>query len=65
MRGHKQERGILWRALDDAVTFWAGKPELPGQEKITFGVVLLCPPEVRPKVQPEAQEEPRRELPRR
>jgi hypothetical protein len=53
------------RALDDAVTFWAGKPELPGQEKITFGIVLLYPPEVPPKVQPEVQEEPSRELPRR
>ncbi|WEO94958.1 barstar family protein [Streptomyces sp. FXJ1.172] len=38
------EREILWRALDDAVTFWAGKPVLPGQERITFEVVLLCPP---------------------
>ncbi|MFF4691105.1 barstar family protein [Streptomyces sp. NPDC001307] len=56
-----EERGILWHALDDAVTFWAGKPELPGQEKITFGIVLLYPPEV----QPEVQEEPSRELPRR
>jgi hypothetical protein len=60
-----EQRGILVRALDDAVTFWARKPELPGQEKITFGIVLLYPPEVPPKVQPEVQEEPSRELPRR
>ncbi|MGW7527381.1 barstar family protein [Streptomyces sp. NPDC054783] len=56
-----EERKILWRALNDAMTFWAGRPELPGQEKITFDVVLLCPPEARK----EAQEELRRELLRR
>ncbi|MEU8971564.1 barstar family protein [Streptomyces monashensis] len=38
------EREILLRALDDAVTFWAGKPGLPGQERRTFEVVLLGPP---------------------
>ncbi|OIK07122.1 hypothetical protein BIV23_05065 [Streptomyces monashensis] len=38
------EREILMRALDDAVTFWAGKPGLPGQERRTFEVVLLGPP---------------------
>jgi RNAse (barnase) inhibitor barstar len=42
-----EEREILFRALSDATNFWAGKPELPGQEKVTFQVVLLCPPEVQ------------------
>jgi hypothetical protein len=56
-----EQRGILVRALDDAVTFWAGKPELPGQQKITFGVVPLCPPRSGPR----PRKEPRRELPRR
>ncbi|MET8570653.1 barstar family protein [Streptomyces sp. NPDC004783] len=42
-----EEREILFRALNDAVRFWVGKPELPGQEKITFQAVLLCPPDVR------------------
>jgi hypothetical protein len=36
------ERGILLRALEDAVAYWAGKAELPGQEKPTLDVVLLC-----------------------
>ncbi|MYR40845.1 hypothetical protein GTW67_02115 [Streptomyces sp. SID5910] len=40
-----EERVILFRALDDAVKFWAGKPEIPGQGKITFQVVLVCPPD--------------------
>jgi RNAse (barnase) inhibitor barstar len=44
------EREILFRALNDAVKFWAGKPELPGQEKFTFQAVLLCPPDVQEKV---------------
>ncbi|MFF6878127.1 MULTISPECIES: barstar family protein [unclassified Streptomyces] len=42
-----EEREILFRALNDAVKFWAGKPELPGQEKITFQAVLLCPPDAQ------------------
>ncbi|MET9864741.1 barstar family protein [Streptomyces sp. NPDC006386] len=42
-----EEREILFRALNDAVKFWAGQPELPGQEKITFQVVLLCPPDLQ------------------
>ncbi|MGJ5752978.1 barstar (barnase inhibitor) [Streptomyces puniciscabiei] len=41
-----EEREILWRALNDSVTFWAGKPELPGQEKSSFDVVLLCPSDI-------------------
>ncbi|QHA09924.1 hypothetical protein GQF42_31095 [Streptomyces broussonetiae] len=41
-----EERDILWRAMNDTVKFWAGKPELPGQQKTTFDVVLLCPPDV-------------------
>lgn len=42
-----EEREILFRALNDAAKFWAGKPDLPGQEKITFQAVLLCPPEAQ------------------
>ncbi|MEU0197931.1 MULTISPECIES: barstar family protein [unclassified Streptomyces] len=42
-----EEREILFRTLNDAVKFWAGQPELPGQEKITFQVVLLCPPDLQ------------------
>ncbi|MGW5211622.1 barstar family protein [Streptomyces sp. NPDC004051] len=42
-----EERDILFRALKDAANFWAGKPELPGQEKITFQAVLLCPPKIQ------------------
>ncbi|MFB8178682.1 barstar family protein [Streptomyces sp. NPDC055966] len=38
------EREILLRALDDAVTFWAGRPGLPGQERSSFEVVLPGPP---------------------
>jgi RNAse (barnase) inhibitor barstar len=45
-----EEREILFRALNDAVKFWAGKPELPGQEKFTLQAVLLCPPDVEEKV---------------
>ncbi|MFJ2967290.1 barstar family protein [Streptomyces collinus] len=45
-----EEREILFRALNGAVKFWAGKPELPGQEKITFRTVLLCPPDVQEEV---------------
>ena len=45
-----EEREILSRALNDAVKFWAGKPELPGQEKFTLQAVLLCPPDVEEKV---------------
>lgn len=45
-----EEREILFRALNDAVKFWGGKPELPGQEKITFQAVLLCPPDVHEEV---------------
>ncbi|MEU2295911.1 barstar family protein [Streptomyces antibioticus] len=36
-----EEREFLFRALNDAVKFWSRKPELPGQEKNTFQVVLL------------------------
>ena len=50
------EREVLMRALRDAVKHWAGKPELPGREKTTFDVVLLCPPA--------AQEEMLREISR-
>ncbi|MBL3669348.1 hypothetical protein JL475_25855 [Streptomyces sp. M2CJ-2] len=42
-----EERGILLRPLNDVAKFWAGKPELPGQERITFQAVLLCPPEAQ------------------
>ncbi|MER6572998.1 barstar family protein [Streptomyces sp. NPDC001093] len=56
-----EERGILWRALDDAVTFWTGGAALPGHEKITFAVVLLCSPGAQDVV----REELRRELLRR
>ena len=49
-----EEREILLRAMSDAVKFWAAKPKLPGQEKTTFQVVLLCPPD--------AQEEMIREI---
>ncbi|MGW6542369.1 barstar family protein [Streptomyces massasporeus] len=42
-----EEREILFRALNDAVKFWAGKPELPGQEKVTFQAVLLCSPDIQ------------------
>ncbi|MFI7015918.1 barstar family protein [Streptomyces sp. NPDC050164] len=45
-----EEREILFRSLNDAVKFWAGKPELPGQEKIIFQTVLLCPPDVQEEV---------------
>ncbi|MET9134973.1 barstar family protein [Streptomyces antibioticus] len=45
-----EEREILFRALNDAVTFWAQKPELPGQEKTTFQVVLLRPPDIQEEV---------------
>ncbi|MFJ4283444.1 barstar family protein [Streptomyces massasporeus] len=45
-----EEREILFRALNYAVEFWAGKPELPGQEKITFKTVLLCPPDAHEEV---------------
>jgi hypothetical protein len=45
-----EEREILFRALKDAAEFWAGKPELPGQEKITFQVVLLCPPDAQEEI---------------
>ncbi|MFI8946941.1 barstar family protein [Streptomyces sp. NPDC053750] len=45
-----EEREILFRALNDAVKFWAGKPDLPGEEKITFQAVLLCPPDVQEQV---------------
>ncbi|MEU9592408.1 barstar family protein [Streptomyces sp. NPDC048219] len=44
------EREILFRALNDAVKFWAGKPELPGRGKFTLQAVLLCPPDVQEKV---------------
>jgi hypothetical protein len=47
LSGSAEERGILFRALNDTAKFWAGKPELPGQEKITFQAVLLCPPEIQ------------------
>ncbi|WP_055691948.1 barstar family protein [Streptomyces prasinus] len=40
-----EERDILFRALKDSANFWTGKTELPGQEKVTFQAVLLCPPE--------------------
>lgn len=42
-----EERGILFRSLNDATKFWAGKAGLPGQEKTTFQAVLPCPPEVQ------------------
>ncbi|MEV5726846.1 MULTISPECIES: barstar family protein [Streptomyces] len=45
-----EERKILLRAMNDAVKFWAAKPELPGQEKITFQVALLCPPDTREEI---------------
>lgn len=45
-----EEREILFRALNDAVKFWTRKPELPGEEKITFQAVLLCPPDVQEQV---------------
>ncbi|MGJ3561812.1 hypothetical protein ACR6C2_40430 [Streptomyces sp. INA 01156] len=44
------ERDILFRALSDAANFWAGKTELPGQEKVTFQTVLPCPPEVQEEI---------------
>jgi hypothetical protein len=47
LSGSPEEREILFRALNDAAKFWAGKPELPGQGKITFQAVLLCPPETQ------------------
>ncbi|MER7191135.1 barstar family protein [Streptomyces flaveolus] len=45
-----EEREFLFRALNDAVKFWASRPEPPCQEKITFQAVLLCPPDVQEKV---------------
>ncbi|MFJ5031024.1 barstar family protein [Streptomyces sp. NPDC088560] len=42
-----EEREILWHAMNGAVKFWAGKPELPGQQKTTFDVILLCPADVQ------------------
>ncbi|WP_180989449.1 hypothetical protein [Streptomyces cahuitamycinicus] len=35
LSGSVEERETLFRALNDTVKFWAGKPELPGQEKTT------------------------------
>ncbi|MGW7522943.1 barstar family protein [Streptomyces sp. NPDC054783] len=48
-----EERKILMRTLKNAVRFWAGRPELPGQEKTTFEVVLLCPPDIQEEVRNE------------
>lgn len=45
-----EERKIFLRALNYAATFWAGKPDLSGQERTTFRVMLLCPPEAQQKV---------------
>lgn len=47
LSGSPGERAILFRALHDAAKFWAGKPGLPGQGKVTFRTVLLCPPEAQ------------------
>lgn len=45
LSGSSEERPIFYRALLDAAQWWAQKPELPGQEKITFRTVLLCSPQ--------------------
>lgn len=47
LSGNPEEREILFHILNDTANFWAGKPELPGQEKVTFQAVLLCPPETQ------------------
>ncbi|MFE1951028.1 barstar family protein [Streptomyces sp. NPDC059524] len=38
-----QEREVPFRMLKDAAKHWAGKPDLPGQKKVSFEAVLLCP----------------------
>lgn len=47
LSGNSEEREILFRTLNDTANFRARKPELPGQEKVTFQAVLLCPPEIQ------------------
>ncbi|MFJ5967629.1 barstar family protein [Streptomyces sp. NPDC093060] len=41
LSGSPEERVIFHRALTDAAKYWATKPELPGQKKTTFRVILL------------------------
>ncbi|MGW1917204.1 barstar family protein [Streptomyces sp. NPDC002076] len=42
-----EERGILWRALDDAVTFWAGKPDYRDRRRSPSA--LYCCARARPR----------------
>ncbi|MFF0159082.1 barstar family protein [Streptomyces sp. NPDC005263] len=44
LSGSSEERDTLYRTLVSAAGHWAAKPELPGQEKISFRTVLLCSP---------------------
>lgn len=39
------ERRFFFGALRRGARFWAARPELPGQNRTTFHVVLLCSPE--------------------
>ncbi|MCX4742524.1 barstar family protein [Streptomyces antibioticus] len=43
-----EEREFLFRALNDAVKFWAKRPELPAQEKTILQAVLLSNPTSAP-----------------
>jgi hypothetical protein len=50
LSGSPEERAILFRALNDAARFWGGNPDFPGQEKIAFRAVLLCPPDTQEEI---------------
>ncbi|MFE2100157.1 barstar family protein [Streptomyces sp. PTD9-10] len=45
LSSNSEERTIFYRALTDAAKNWAAKPELPGQTKTTFRVLLLSSPQ--------------------
>jgi len=45
------ERRFFFRALQRSAYFWAAQPELPGQDRTTFQVVMLCPPELTQQTQ--------------
>lgn len=39
------ERRTLFRILSGTAEYWARKPDFPEKAKVTFSVLLLCPPE--------------------
>ncbi|WP_246212244.1 barstar family protein [Streptomyces abyssomicinicus] len=53
LSANPDERRFFFKTLQRSAEFWAAQPELPGQNRTTFRVVMLCPPELTQQTQRE------------